>query len=195
MAFLKSSQLSWQWNSGELHKTQHRLSLYITVQAQDSGVTYIASSEQAGNLGLHGGRLTDGYQDAQSRECVLRQWAIQRYKPSHNSCHHHDEWENNTPVKLQNKWPEISLHFTMGCTPTPARPFSHQNCPFPSVDLDFIEYMLPWAHPSPQSKGHLVRFSCFCGTHDRDRQTALLCLYQRAASTNMHCTSMQPKYM
>ena len=32
--------------------------------------------------------------------------------------------------------------------------------------------MVLWAHPSPQPKEHLDRFSRFCTAHDRDRQTA-----------------------
>jgi len=31
--------------------------------------------------------------------------------------------------------------------------------------------MVPWTDPSPQSKGHLDWFSCFCRAHDRDRPT------------------------
>jgi len=31
--------------------------------------------------------------------------------------------------------------------------------------------MVPWAHPSPQPKWHLDRFSHFCRAHNRDRQT------------------------
>ena len=33
------------------------------------------------------------------------------------------------------------------------------------------QYMAPWAHPSPQPKRHLDRFSCFCRADDRDRPT------------------------
>jgi len=31
--------------------------------------------------------------------------------------------------------------------------------------------MVPWAHPSPQSEGHLDRFSRFSTAHDHDRPT------------------------
>jgi len=31
-----------------------------------------------------------------------------------------------------------------------------------------IYYMLPWAHPSPQRRRHLDRFSHFCRAHNRD---------------------------
>jgi len=41
-------------------------------------------------------------------------------------------------------------------------------------DLDPIEYMVPLAHPCPQPKGNLDRFSHFCRACDHDRQTALL---------------------
>jgi len=42
--------------------------------------------------------------------------------------------------------------------------------------------MVPWTDPSPQSKGHLDRFSCFCRAHDRDRPT------DHATSVIIGCT-------
>jgi len=53
--------------------------------------TYFIGSEEPNNLWLHHRRLTHWYQNAKSRECVLRQFAIESNKPSHNSysqnCH------------------------------------------------------------------------------------------------------------
>jgi len=65
-----------------------------------------------------------------------------------------------------------SIYCTMG------RPFPSSS-PSPSYgDLDPYLTHGPWAHPSPQSKQHLDRFSRFCRTHHRarqtDRQTTLL---------------------
>jgi len=37
-----------------------------------------------------------------------------------------------------------------------------QNCLFPWRIWTPIEYLVPWAHPSPQPKWHLDRFSSFC---------------------------------
>ena len=56
------------------------------------------------------------------------------------------------------------LYFTTGA------PFS-QNCPFPRQDLDPIEFMIPWAHPNPQPKWHLDRFSHFCRAYYCGRLT------------------------
>jgi len=55
-------------------------------------------------------------------------------------------------------------YFTMG-HPSP------QNCPFAWTDLDPHLYMVVCAHPSPQTKRHLDRFSDFCRGDVRDRQT------------------------
>ena len=65
-----------------------------------------------------------------------------------------------------------SQYFTMG-HPSP------QNCPFAWPDLDPHLYMVFCAHPSPQPKRHLDRFSDFCRGDvltDRptDRKTMLL---------------------
>jgi len=40
-----------------------------------------------------------------------------------------------------------------------------QNCPFPWGIWTTVQYMIPWAHPSPQPKRHLDRFSRFCTVH------------------------------
>jgi len=37
-----------------------------------------------------------------------------------------------------------------------------QNCPFSWGELDPIQFMIPWANPSPQSKRHHDQFSRFC---------------------------------
>jgi len=37
--------------------------------------------------------------------------------------------------------------------------------PLPMGDLDLMYYMIPWAHPSPQPKWQLDRFSHFCRAH------------------------------
>jgi len=52
----------------------------------------------------------------------------------------------------------VSLHFTMGA-------HFPQNCPFPR-GIWTPSNMIPWAHPSPQTKRHLYQFSRFC-TDDR----------------------------
>jgi len=49
-----------------------------------------------------------------------------------------------------------------------AGPFCPQNCPFTRGDLDPIQYMVPWAYPSPHPKRHLDRFSRFCTAHGRE---------------------------
>ena len=53
------------------------------------------------------------------------------------------------------------------CRPPP----QNQNCPFSWGIWTPINYIVPWAHPSPQPKWHLDQFSRFCRAHDRDRQT------------------------
>jgi len=58
-----------------------------------------------------------------------------------------------------------SLYFTMGAPSFP------QNCPFALLLLDPIQHVVPLAHPSPQPKGYLDRFSRFCRVQGRDRQT------------------------
>jgi len=50
----------------------------------------------------------------------------------------------------------VSLHFTIGCS------FPSYKLPFPMGDLD-PSNTIHWAHPSPQPKRHLIRFSCFFG--------------------------------
>jgi len=59
-------------------------------------------------------------------------------------------------------------------------------------NLDPIYYMVPWAHPNPQPKRHLDRFSRFCGAYYCDRSTdrptdhatrSVLCNVQQSAST------------
>ena len=56
----------------------------------------------------------------------------------------------------------LFLHSSRQTVPTlyNGHPFP-QNCPFPFGDQDLILYMIPWAHPSPQTKWHLDRFSHF----------------------------------
>jgi len=45
-------------------------------------------------------------------------------------------------------------------------PLPLQNCPFPYGGMfTCIYYVVPWSHPSPQSKRHLDRFSRFCRAH------------------------------
>jgi len=42
------------------------------------------------------------------------------------------------------------------------------NCPFPWgiwTPSNTVQYMVLWAHPSPQPKRHLDRFSRFCRAH------------------------------
>ena len=59
----------------------------------------------------------------------------------------------------------MSLYFTIGRS-IPLK-IAHFN-----GDLDPIEYMVPWIHPSPLSKRHHDRFSRFTGlTTVTDRQT------------------------
>jgi len=51
----------------------------------------------------------------------------------------------------------VSLYFTVGCPSPPSK--------LPMGDLDSHLYMVPWAHPSPQPKQHLDRFSHLCRAH------------------------------
>jgi len=44
---------------------------------------------------------------------------------------------------------------------------SPKNCPLTWGDLDPIQYMVPWDHPSLHPKWHLNRFSCFFTAQDR----------------------------
>jgi len=58
-----------------------------------------------------------------------------------------------------------------------------------------IEYMVPWAYPSPQSKRHLDRFSRFCTAHYCDRQADIPTDHATRSVTigriNVHRTAMQ----
>ena len=105
------------------------------------------------------------------------------HKASYNKLRHKIGCHGNVPQTTgqdmiptahpssQPKWPldrfsrihtrdrRVSLYFIMG------RPFPPQNCCFPWGDLDPHLTMVPWAHPSPQPKWHLNRFSRFCRTH------------------------------
>jgi len=56
-------------------------------------------------------------------------------------------------------------HFTMALL----FPSKVQNCPLPWGIWTPIEYMVPWAHPSPQPKRHLDRLSRFCRATVTDR--------------------------
>jgi len=53
----------------------------------------------------------------------------------------------------------VFLYFTMG------RPFPPQNCPFPWGIWTSIQYVVPWAHLSPQPNRHLDRCSRFYKAH------------------------------
>jgi len=70
-----------------------------------------------------------------------------------------------------------SLYFTMDRPPPQNYPFAAKGSRSPTRrlrvgDLDPIQYMVPWAHPSPQSKRHLNQFSSFAGlTTVTDRTT------------------------
>jgi len=55
--------------------------------------------------------------------------------------------------------------------PTNFTPFPFQSYPSRVGIRTPIEYVLPWAHPSPHPKGHLDRFGCLCRSQDRDKQT------------------------
>jgi len=69
-----------------------------------------------------------------------------------------------------------SLYFTMG------RPFRLKIAPFQWGDLHPIPYMIPWAHPSPQSKWHLDWFSRFCTA-----QRSVPILYNRPPLLPQNC--------
>ena len=53
-------------------------------------------------------------------------------------------------------------------------PLSPSKLPIHMGDLDPMQYMVPWAHLSPQPKQYLHWFSNFCTTHDRNRHITLL---------------------
>jgi len=81
---------------------------------------------------------------------------------------------------------KVSLYFTMG------RPFpplkiapSHRGSGPPLI-------VVPWAHPSPQPKWHLDRFSRFCRAHHCDSLTdhAIQCVTIRHSS--ICSTAMRP---
>jgi len=60
--------------------------------------------------------------------------------------------------------------------PTNFTPFPFQSYPSRVGIRTPIEYVLPWAHPSPHPKRHLDRFGCFAGltivtNRQTDRQT------------------------
>jgi len=50
-------------------------------QLKDGELTHFSGSEESNNLWLHHWRLTDRYQNSESRECVLRQRAVESNKP------------------------------------------------------------------------------------------------------------------
>jgi len=66
-------------------------------------------------------------------------------------------------------WVPLSISTTghVWACPVPV-PFGSQNCPFTHGALDFLQYAVPWANPSPYPKWHLDRFSCFCTAHGRE---------------------------
>jgi len=53
----------------------------------------------------------------------------------------------------------VSVYFTIG------HPFSLKIAPSHGEIWTPTQYMIPWGHPSPQSKRHLSQFSHFCGAH------------------------------
>ena len=70
---------------------------------------------------------------------------------------------------------------------------SPQNCSFPSgTCMDPIEYMIPWANLSPQSKSHLDRLSRFLHgsllwqtdrpRNHTTRSLTISCIYERSTS-------------
>jgi len=61
----------------------------------------------------------------------------------------------------------VPLYFTTGPRSPLNIAFSHEG----SGPHLTHAHMLHWAHASPQPKRQLNRFSRFCRTHDRDRQT------------------------
>ena len=67
----------------------------------------------------------------------------------------------------------IYAQMTAKCTYTLQwdAPFPPQNCPFPWGDLN-TQYMVPWAHPSPQPNGISIGAAVFAGlTSVTDRRT------------------------
>jgi len=56
-----------------------------------------------------------------------------------------------------------------------------------------IQYMVPWAHPSPHPKRHLNQFICFCRAHGCGRQTDRLTDRPRYSicSNRLHTTSLR----
>jgi len=63
---------------------------------------------------------------------------------------------------LHSSWQAISILYNR-CL------FSILKLPLRMDGSDRIQYMVPWAHLSPQPKRHLDRFSCLHRSHDHDR--------------------------
>ena len=53
-------------------------------------------------------------------------------------------------------------------------------------------YILPWAHPSPQPKRHLDRFSHFCTTRSRESQRAVAFPITRGSERHLIYASLGP---
>jgi len=53
--------------------------------------------------------------------------------------------------------------------------------------------MVPWAHPIPYPKWHLVQMSRFCRDHDRDISTNHATLSVIIGYVYVHSTAMWPK--
>ena len=91
----------------------------------------------------------DGLMSLIVREQYLVHDSLDQFEPIQK---HHDRFS-----RFRTGDRKVSLYFTMG------RPFPLKIVPSHERTGPNLIYMVPWAHPSPQPKRHLNRFSSFAG--------------------------------
>jgi len=103
-------------------------------------------------------------------------WGIWTSHVTHDAFSPYESTIQTAPRSVQpslHRWPRSVSILYKGL------PVFPQNCPFPCWHLDFIYYLVHWAHPSPERKWQLNRFSRFCRAdklteRQKDQQTTLL---------------------
>jgi len=122
--------------------------------------------------------VTSGQSNLTKKPPHRRTWTVQWYLPGGDGVHliYARDHPNPQPKRHLDRFSQLILH----CSPQSVVGYaiaracaSDKNCAFARGDLEphLIGYMVPWAHPNPQSKRHFNRLSRFCRTYCFVRQT------------------------